>query len=123
MPIYEYKCSACGQTFEKVQKFSDEPVTVCDCGKQGSVDRLLSTPAFHLKGGGWYKDGYGSSKPGSSSAPSSSPGDSKSSGDKSSSDKSGGDSKPSATTADSKPSTAASPASSPASSAPSTPST
>ncbi len=72
MPIYEYKCNSCGQTFEKVQKFSDEPLTVCECGKQGTVERLLSTPAFHLKGGGWYKDGYGSSKPGGGSTASAS---------------------------------------------------
>ncbi len=59
MPIYEYRCSACGTTFEKLRKFSDPPVTECDCGEKGTVTRLMSQPAFHLKGGGWYKDGYG----------------------------------------------------------------
>lgn len=65
MPLYEYKCSKCEKTFEKRQKFADAPLTVCECGDGGPVQRALSTPAFHLKGGGWYKDGYGSGKSGS----------------------------------------------------------
>lgn len=60
MPLYEYKCRQCGDTFEKLQKFSDATLTVCECGKNGEVVRVISPPAFHLKGGGWYKDGYGS---------------------------------------------------------------
>jgi putative FmdB family regulatory protein len=64
MPLYEYKCSKCDRTFEKMQKFSDPPLTSCNCGENGAVQRLISPPAFHLKGGGWYKDGYGSGKSG-----------------------------------------------------------
>lgn len=60
MPLYEYRCSQCGRTFEKLQKFSDGPLTVCDLCQGGPVERVISPPAFHLKGGGWYKDGYGS---------------------------------------------------------------
>ncbi len=60
MPLYEYRCSQCGRTFEKLQKFSDAPTTVCDLCQGGPVERVISPPAFHLKGGGWYKDGYGS---------------------------------------------------------------
>jgi putative FmdB family regulatory protein len=63
MPIYEYRCSKCSKTFEKLQKFSDAMLTECECGEQGQVERLVSSPAFHLKGGGWYKDGYGGAKP------------------------------------------------------------
>ncbi|MDX2179747.1 MAG: zinc ribbon domain-containing protein [Bryobacteraceae bacterium] len=63
MPIYEYKCELCGSSFEKIQKFSDPELTVCECGKNGKVARALSTPAFHLKGSGWYKTDYASSKP------------------------------------------------------------
>ncbi len=66
MPIYEYVCHTCGQTFEEMQKFSDAALTECTCGKQGSVERKVSRSAFHLKGGGWYKDGYGSSSSSSS---------------------------------------------------------
>jgi putative FmdB family regulatory protein len=53
MPLYEYKCHSCGKTFEVIEKFSDEPLkTHAGCG--GEVERLISAPAFHLKGTGWY---------------------------------------------------------------------
>ncbi len=58
MPIYEYLCASCGFQFEEVQKFSDKPLEECpNCGKK-SASRQVSMSAFHLKGGGWYKDGY-----------------------------------------------------------------
>ncbi len=58
MPIYEYLCISCGYEFEEVQKFSDPSLEDCpDCGKN-SAKRQVSMSAFHLKGGGWYKDGY-----------------------------------------------------------------
>lgn len=57
MPIYEYQCTACGQIVEKWQKFSEAPLTVCpQCG--GSLSKLISACAFHLKGGGWYVSDY-----------------------------------------------------------------
>ncbi|GFE59142.1 FmdB family zinc ribbon protein [Geobacter sp. AOG1] len=66
MPVYEYQCTACNNTFELRQKFSDEPATECPaCG--GAVKKLISNTAFSLKGGGWYTEGYGSKK--SSDAP------------------------------------------------------
>jgi putative FmdB family regulatory protein len=59
MPVYEYKCSACERVFEVHQKISDAPLTACsECG--GEVKKLVSAAAFHLKGGGWYADGYSS---------------------------------------------------------------
>ena len=65
MPIYEYLCHSCGKKFDVLQKFSDEPLTVHEeCG--GKVDRLISAPAFHFKGSGWYVNDYakgGTSKP------------------------------------------------------------
>jgi putative FmdB family regulatory protein len=62
MPLYEYECVACRKHTEKIQKFSDPEITTCPhCG--GELKRFLSAPAFALKGGGWYADGYGSSKP------------------------------------------------------------
>ena len=58
MPIYEYLCASCGNQFEEVQKFNEPPLEECpDCGKK-SARRQVSMSAFHLKGGGWYKDGY-----------------------------------------------------------------
>jgi putative FmdB family regulatory protein len=58
MPLYEYQCDACGHRFEVIQKFSDAPVTQCPkCA--GTVQKLVSSPAFHLKGSGWYATDYG----------------------------------------------------------------
>jgi len=58
MPLYEYKCEACGTQFEKIQKFSDPLVDVCPkCGK-GPVVKLLSSPAIQFKGSGWYITDY-----------------------------------------------------------------
>jgi putative FmdB family regulatory protein len=57
MPLYEYKCDACGATFEMIQKFSDSPVKECRvCG--GPVHKLLSAPAIQFKGSGWYVTDY-----------------------------------------------------------------
>ena len=57
MPLYEYKCAKCGDVFELIQKFSDEPAKVCvQCG--APVRRLLSSPAIHFKGTGWYVTDY-----------------------------------------------------------------
>jgi putative FmdB family regulatory protein len=58
MPLYEYRCQGCGKTFEVIQKFSDDPLTVHEaCG--GPVERLLSAPALQFKGSGWYVTDYG----------------------------------------------------------------
>jgi len=65
MPLYEYKCTACQRHTEKIQKLSDPEITAsAPCG--GLLHRVISAPAFALKGGGWYADGYASAKPGSS---------------------------------------------------------
>ena len=57
MPIYEYRCQECHHEFEKMQKFSDPPVAACPtCA--GSVQKLISRSAFHLKGSGWYVTDY-----------------------------------------------------------------
>src|SRR5215813_14724221 len=62
MPVYEYQCKACRKEFEYQQRMSDPDKTVCEaCG--GELERLISRTAFQLKGGGWYKDLYSSSKP------------------------------------------------------------
>lgn len=54
MPIYEYQCTACGHQLEAIQKFSDEPLKDCpECSKP-ELQKLVSSSAFHLKGGGWY---------------------------------------------------------------------
>lgn len=62
MPIYEYKCYACGHTFETLQKISDVPLIRCpDCGKD-ALKKLISAAGFRLKGGGWYETDFKSGK-------------------------------------------------------------
>jgi putative FmdB family regulatory protein len=54
MPIYEYRCGACGQEHEVLQKVSEPPLTQCPaCGKP-ALQKLLSAAGFQLKGSGWY---------------------------------------------------------------------
>lgn len=65
MPVYEYACKACSKEFEYQQRMSDPDKTTCEaCGKE-ALERLISRTAFTLKGGGWYKDLYSSTKPSS----------------------------------------------------------
>jgi len=57
MPIYEYRCDRCGHQFEVIQKFSDNPLEVCEqC--QGHLSKLVSQTSFQLKGSGWYITDY-----------------------------------------------------------------
>lgn len=57
MPLHEYRCHKCGHQFERISKFSDSPVRKCpECG--GKVEQLLSAPAVHFKGSGFYITDY-----------------------------------------------------------------
>ena len=57
MPLYEYRCSKCEKKIEVIRKFSDPPLTEHEgCG--GTLEQLLSAPAFQLKGTGWYVTDY-----------------------------------------------------------------
>lgn len=54
MPIYEYRCNACGHEQEILRKMSDAPLTLCPaCGKE-TLTKLVSAAGFQLKGSGWY---------------------------------------------------------------------
>ena len=63
MPLYEYECSKCGDRFEIIQRFSDDPVRIHSEGEDspcdGSVRKLLAAPAIQFKGTGWYVTDYG----------------------------------------------------------------
>lgn len=64
MPIYEYQCESCGETLEKIQKFSDAPLTDCPaCGKS-TLKKLVSASSFRLKGSGWYETDFKTKKSG-----------------------------------------------------------
>ena len=68
MPLYEYRCAACGKLTEKRQKFSDPEITECPlCG--GTLERTITAPAIQFKGGGWYADLYSSGKKAAAGAP------------------------------------------------------
>ncbi|WP_163832975.1 FmdB family zinc ribbon protein [Spartinivicinus ruber] len=58
MPIYEYLCDQCENTHEVIQKISDDPLKTCpQCGED-ALKKLLSAPAFRLKGSGWYETDF-----------------------------------------------------------------
>lgn len=57
MPIYEYRCGECEQVFEALQRVHDEPLDTCRrCG--GPAERIISSPAIHFVGSGWYVTDY-----------------------------------------------------------------
>ncbi len=64
MPIYAYKCSACGHADDVMQKIADAPLTDCPaCGKSAYA-KQLTAPGFALKGSGWYATDFkGGGKP------------------------------------------------------------
>ena len=54
MPIYAYKCAACGHAEDVMQKMSAAALTVCpQCGKE-SFSKQLTAAGFQLKGNGYY---------------------------------------------------------------------
>src|SRR5262245_61613289 len=58
MPIYEYRCSACGHHLEALQKMAEAPLRKCpECGKS-QLKRLVSASQFRLKGSGWYETDF-----------------------------------------------------------------
>ena len=64
MPLYEYRCEACGDREEKLQGLSAPEQHDCPaCGAQEGMRRQISRAAFALAGGGWYAQGYGAGSP------------------------------------------------------------
>ena len=96
MPIYEYQCQSCQKVFEFMQRMSDDPKTECEECK-GALERIISQSAFHLKGGGWYKDLYSSTKKDDSGSSDSSDGSASSSSSSESSSASSSESSTSST--------------------------
>ena len=82
MPIYAYRCQACGFEKDVLQKLSDTPLTHCPSCGQASFAKQVTAAGFQLKGSGWYvtdfrggnstagKAGAQASAPGADSAPS-----------------------------------------------------
>jgi putative FmdB family regulatory protein len=63
MPIYAYKCSACGFAKDVLQKMSDAPLSDCPSCGASTFSKQLTAAGFQLKGSGWYvtdfRDGGG----------------------------------------------------------------
>ena len=68
MPLYEYRCDACGQPEEKLESLSAPQSHACPgCGAQEGMKRQLSVAAFALAGAGWYKGAASWTAPGGGS--------------------------------------------------------
>jgi len=67
VPTYQYACTECGDRSEVVQRFSDDPLTVCSaCG--GKLRKIFSPVGIVFKGSGFYRN---DSRNGSSAVPAS----------------------------------------------------
>lgn len=62
MPIYEYRCEACGHQLEALQKIADEPLSRCPSCGEHALKKLISAAGFVLKGTGWYETDFKGSK-------------------------------------------------------------
>lgn len=76
MPIYAYRCSACGHAKDVLQKLSDAPLTTCPaCGAE-AFGKQVTAAGFQLKGSGWYATDFkGGASSGSTAAPGPAPAD------------------------------------------------
>lgn len=63
MPIYAYRCDACGHAKDVLQKMSDPLLTVCPACGAAAFSKQVTAAGFQLKGSGWYvtdfRDGGG----------------------------------------------------------------
>jgi putative FmdB family regulatory protein len=63
MPIYAYRCAACGHAKDVLQKLSDVPLTDCPACGAARFEKQVTAAGFQLKGSGWYvtdfRDGQG----------------------------------------------------------------
>ncbi|MGE8397229.1 MAG: FmdB family zinc ribbon protein [Comamonas sp.] len=69
MPIYAYKCAACGHAKDVLQKMSAEPLTDCPACGAAAFSKQLTAPGFQLKGTGWYATDFKGGSSASAAAP------------------------------------------------------
>lgn len=68
MPIYAYRCAACGHAKDVLQKMSDAPLTTCPvCGAE-QFQKQVTAAGFQLKGSGWYATDFRGGSGGTSAA-------------------------------------------------------
>jgi putative FmdB family regulatory protein len=58
MPLYEFRCGECNKISEFQLKMADPSPTQCPVCGTGTLTKIMSLPAFQLRGNGWYKDAY-----------------------------------------------------------------
>jgi putative FmdB family regulatory protein len=63
MPIYEYRCEACGHQAEFLQRVGEPPLTECPVCRKPTFHKLLSAAGFQLKGSGWYATDFKNKAP------------------------------------------------------------
>ncbi|MGS0893539.1 FmdB family zinc ribbon protein [Burkholderia stagnalis] len=69
MPIYAYRCEACGFAKDVLQKMSDAPLSQCpECGKD-AFRKQVTAAGFQLKGSGWYVTDFRGGSGGASAPP------------------------------------------------------
>lgn len=72
MPIYAYRCEACGFAKDVLQKISDPVLTDCPSCSKSTFKKQLTAAGFQLKGTGWYvtdfRNGAGTSAPATKAA-------------------------------------------------------
>jgi putative FmdB family regulatory protein len=54
MPIYAYRCAACGHAKDVLQKLSDAPLADCPACGEPRFEKQVTAAGFQLKGSGWY---------------------------------------------------------------------
>jgi putative FmdB family regulatory protein len=58
MPIYAFACTACGHSFDRLQKMSDPDPANCPVCGEAQVQRQVTAPSFRLAGSGWYETDF-----------------------------------------------------------------
>ncbi|NZA28609.1 zinc ribbon domain-containing protein [Luteimonas sp. SJ-92] len=58
MPIYAFRCAACGHAFDRLQKLADPDPDACPACGAAAVQRQLTAPSFRLAGSGWYETDF-----------------------------------------------------------------
>jgi len=64
VPIYVYRCSACGHAQDVLQKLSDPLLTTCPECRQETYEKQVTAAGFRLKGTGWYETDFRGKRPG-----------------------------------------------------------
>jgi len=62
MPLYSYHCVKCDELYENMRSIKQRDIKLTCPSCNELCERILDLSSFQLKGGGWYKDGYGNTK-------------------------------------------------------------